>query len=198
MRYTVHFAHADVRETGGELTEETPKGWGQVEIDVDHEIVTQEDKDEVTKQIARNELREDGAPRYTHLAVQVITKHENEVIEVESSSALAPLTEKDFEFRWSADKIFKGTPIGEDDFFIFYGHDISEQDALTEIVDYFEVVGADFSESELDEYIFSRKIDRTWAKQLGETIDSGEWMITWNNVSESESGAFPVTVITLQ
>lgn len=200
MRYTIHYAHADVRETGGELTEETPKGWGQVEIDVDHEIVSQADKDEVTKQIARSELREDGSPRYTHVAVQVITKKENEIIEVWSKdNTPRPLTAEDLEFHFDASHTFKGTPIGEDDYFVFYGHDITELEVLTDILNYVEAAEWPmYEEEEVSEYLFSRVMDRTYAKRIDDDLTNSEWIISWKNVGENDRGAFPVTVVNLQ
>lgn len=192
-KYRVQYAHADVRETGGELTEETPKGWGTVEVLVDHEIVTEEDVAEVTKQIAYSNTRDDGSLRYTSVG---ILKDGIELLETNGvnydTDVDAVLFPSDFET-----KDGPGIFLGEDEYFAVWGHTKSEAelaDLLVEVLERDDAFDENFTADELRAGVLERGADRVQARKVSD--DDDDLVISWSSISLATS-SYPVTLVRL-
>lgn len=192
-KYRVQYAHADVRPTNGELTEDSPKGWATVDVDVDHEIVSQADIDEVTKRIAYMNPKDDGTLRYT--SVGIASRDSIELLEYNGfdndTDFEAVLYPSDF----VSDSGVEAIVLGDDNYLAAWGHSVTEQemadrtvallaaqDALSEDVVAEEVVAA----------VLERGVIRTYAKALDR---DPELSLSW--FWPKDSGAYPVTIVNL-
>jgi hypothetical protein len=187
LRYAITFAHADTRETGGELTDDTPKGWGNIEIEVDHLIETDEDRLEVARAISRAGLEDGDEPRYTHVAINTL-RLLGEPGELEPS---------DFITLANGDVEIPGVSLGDDHFYAFWGWDISDEDAGAALERYFESVLEldDGLRLELQQEINRRKPQRVIAWQIGTREDLAlAWGRGVEDAPEGEA-TYPLTII---
>ena len=174
---------------------ETPSGWGTIKVDVDHKIETQEDIQEVTKQIAYLNIKEDGTFRYTTVA---ILKDGIELLEANGfeydSDPDAVLFPSDFKSDRGA-----GIMLGDDEHFAFWGHDITDEEAADTVIKYLtedDVFDIGFTAPDLRTAILSRGVQRVLARRI--PTDDDELVVTWSHVADASETFYPVTLVDLR
>jgi hypothetical protein len=195
-KYRIQFAHADVRETAGELNDDTPKGWGTTIIDYDRPLDQQSDVNKVTREIALSNLRDDGSPRYTHVS---ILKDGIELLEHNGvdydTHADAVLFKSDFE-----DVYGPGVLLGDDDHFAVWGHDWTDEDIVTAALDLLEKQGVfddgQLQRSELKIALLERGGQRVRARRV-DVGDENELVVSWAVLADADVTTYPITVLDL-
>jgi len=107
------------------------------------------------------------------------------------------LSPDDFVFCYSPDVTLNGTPLGEDDFFAYYGHEVSQSEIAHEVERYYVAAGMDGDELiEFMEFINDQPVKRLWA--IATEDEFGEWLLSWGDDATNDPDSIPISLINLQ
>lgn len=99
------------------------------------------------------------------------------------------LSAKDFEFKLTDTITLAGCPLGDDDYFIMYGHEWSDEDIISTARTYLSEVGS-YTETEVDELLEGSLSLWGVCRQTAGVLTYGdEWALTF-----TEGHAAPSTV----
>lgn len=110
------------------------------------------------------------------------------------------LTELDFVTIIDADTHVNGLPLGEDDFFVMYGH-VQDLVIINEQIKYWvETHALPRDQTDIDEareFMLTRGARHIWARPIAEDENS-DWILTWQDMTAHDEGVIPVTMLDLR
>lgn len=110
----------------------------------------------------------------------------------------ARLTHKDLRFRVSDTLFLPGSPFGEDEYFICYGHGYTAVDLANYVELYYMhcgLQGQELTMARLD--AFANGIRERWARVINPEDHRDEWMISWSDNDSNADDTFPITIMSM-